>query len=71
MLHSTAVEVLLYLTPLHCQDMLDSLVLSFNTIYAAFMLRHPTFDVSLFRCRFWRTLCGHSGESWWPSGYAQ
>ena len=27
MLHATAVEVLLYLTPLHCQDMLDSVVL--------------------------------------------
>ena len=41
MLHATAVEVLLYLTPLHCQDMLDSVVLSLNTVHAKFMQRNP------------------------------
>ena len=45
MLHATAVEVLLYLTPLHCQDMLDSVVLSLNTVHAKFMQRNPGFDV--------------------------
>ena len=45
MLHATAVEVLLYLTPLHCQDMLDSVVLSLNTVYGKFMQRNPSFDV--------------------------
>ncbi len=45
MLHATAVEVLLYLTPLHCQDMLDSVVLSLNTVHAKFVQRNPGFDV--------------------------
>lgn len=41
--HATAVEVLLYLTPLHCQDMLDSVVLSLNATYAKFITRNPCF----------------------------
>lgn len=45
MLHATAVEVLLYLTPLHCQDMLSSLVGSMNAQFSKFMLRHPDFQV--------------------------
>jgi hypothetical protein len=44
MLHATAVEVLLYLTPLHCQDMLGSLVAAMNAQFAKFMLRHPDFQ---------------------------
>jgi len=46
MLHATAVEVLLYLTPLHCQEMLDSVVLSLNAVHAKFMRRNPNFTVS-------------------------
>lgn len=46
MLHATAVEVLLYLTPLHCQDMLDSLVDSLNLQFHKFQRRNPTFCVS-------------------------
>jgi hypothetical protein len=44
MMHATAVEVLLYLTPLHCQDMLASLVAACNAQHAKFMLRHPDFQ---------------------------
>lgn len=44
MLHATAVEVLLYLTPLHCHDMLQSLVTAMNAQFAKFMLRHPDFQ---------------------------
>ena len=44
MLHATAVEVLLYLTPLHCHDMLQSLVTAMNAQFAKFMLRHPGFQ---------------------------
>lgn len=47
MLHSTAVEVLLYLTPLHCQDMLDSLVDSLNLQFRKFQRRNPSFQVTL------------------------
>ena len=43
MLHATVVEVLLYLTPLHCQDMLDSVVLSLNSVHAKFMRLNPDF----------------------------
>ncbi len=43
--HATAVEVLLYLTPLHCQDMLDSVVVSLNGTYAKFIARNPDFRV--------------------------
>ena len=46
MLHATAVEVLLYLTPLHCHDMLSSLVEAMNAQFSKFMLRHPDFQVS-------------------------
>ena len=46
MLHATAVEVLLYLTPLHCHDMLCSLVEAMNAQFSKFMLRHPDFQVS-------------------------
>lgn len=42
-LHATAVEVLLYLTPLHCQDMVNSVVLSLNATYAKFIARNPSF----------------------------
>ena len=38
-------QVLLYLTPLHCQDMLASLVGAMNAQYAKFRLRHPDFQV--------------------------
>ncbi|KAK9808811.1 hypothetical protein WJX72_004107 [[Myrmecia] bisecta] len=44
MLHATAVEVLLYLTPLHCQDMLDSLATSLNATFDKFMRRNPGFQ---------------------------
>ncbi|CAL8470099.1 g9641 [Coccomyxa elongata] len=47
MLHATAVEVLLYLTPLHCHDMLQSLVTALNSQFAKFMLRHPDFQGSV------------------------
>jgi hypothetical protein len=43
-LHSTAVEVLLYLTPLHRAAVLDSLVASLNSAYSRFMLRNPEFS---------------------------
>jgi len=46
MLHATAVEVLLYLTPVHCHDMLSSLVEAMNAQFSRFMLRHPDFCVS-------------------------
>ena len=46
MLHATAVEVLLYLTQLHCQEMLDSLVDSLNIQYHRFLQRNPLFSVS-------------------------
>lgn len=42
-LHSTAVEVLLYLTPLHRAAVLGSLVASLNSAYSRFMLRNPEF----------------------------
>lgn len=45
MLHATAVEVLLSLTPLHAQDMLDSLIGFLNAQHAKFMARNPTFQV--------------------------
>ena len=47
-LHSTAIEVLLALTPRHLQSMMDSLIDFLNAQYAKFMARHPTFKV-----RFW------------------
>ena len=50
MLHATAVEVLLYLTPVHCHDMLSSLVEAMNAQFSRFMLRHPDFQVIFFFC---------------------
>lgn len=47
MLHATAVEVLLYVTPLHCQEVLDSIVQSLNLQYRRFMKRNPEFKVRL------------------------
>lgn len=47
MFHATAVEVLLYLTPVHCQDMLDSLTTSLNATFTSFMKRNPAFQVCL------------------------
>ncbi|KAL3144354.1 hypothetical protein ABBQ32_004110 [Trebouxia sp. C0010 RCD-2024] len=44
MFHATAVEVLLYLTPVHCQDMLDSLTTSLNATFTSFMKRNPAFQ---------------------------
>jgi DDHD domain len=46
-LHSTAVEVLLYLTPLHRAAVLGSLVASLNSAYSRFMLRNPQFKGSV------------------------
>ena len=34
-----------YLTPLHCQDMLDSLVTALNATHQKFLSRHPYFKV--------------------------
>jgi hypothetical protein len=42
--------VLLYLTPLHCQDMLDSVVTSLNATVAKFMARNPSFTVQMLLC---------------------
>ena len=42
-LHATAIEVLLALTPRHLQDMMDSLLASLNAQHSKFMARHPTF----------------------------
>ena len=44
MMHATAVEVLLYLTPAHCSAMLASLAEGMNRQYARFRLRHPDFQ---------------------------
>jgi len=41
------VQVLLYLTPLHCQDMLDSVVVSLNATVHKFLARNPGFKVLL------------------------
>lgn len=59
MFHATAVEVLLYLTPIHCQDMLDSLTTSMNATFSAFMKRNPAFKVCSIPhfCTLCRTLC--------------
>jgi hypothetical protein len=48
-LHATAVEVLLYLTPFIRADILDSLVSSLNSTYLKFRLRHPDFQVGRWR----------------------
>lgn len=59
MFHATAVEVLLYLTPIHCQDMLDSLTTSMNATFFAFMKRNPAFKgkVSLLAHSLGSVLC--------------
>jgi hypothetical protein len=51
MLHATAVEVLLYLTPLHCQDRFDSLTASLNLQFARFSARNPDFRVASLELR--------------------
>ena len=61
MLHATAVEVLLYLTPVHCHDMLSSLVEAMNAQFSRFMLRHPDFQVCFSFCS--RALW-HACSSW-------
>eukprot|EP00884_Botryococcus_braunii_P003989 jgi/Botrbrau1/13591/Bobra.0307s0010.1 len=43
MLHATCVEVVMYLTPLHCQDMLNSVVDGCNFQFARFKQRNPEF----------------------------
>ena len=50
MLHATAVEVLLYLTPSHCHNMLTSLIASMNATYGKFMRRYPGFKVGSLHC---------------------
>lgn len=58
MFHATAVEVLLYLTPVHCQDMLDSLTTSLNATFTSFMKRNPAFKVCTSTCRYcWHAMC--------------
>jgi hypothetical protein len=58
-LHSTAVEVLHYLTPAHRAAMLSSLVTSINSVYARFRLRNPDFSgpVSIFAHSLGSILC--------------
>jgi len=58
-LHSTAVEVLFYLTPVHRRAILDSVVYSLNVVYSKFMARNPEFDgqVSLFAHSLGSVLC--------------
>jgi len=58
-LHSTAVEVLLYLTPMHRAAILSSLVTSLNSVYAKFMLRNPDFrgPVSIFAHSLGSIIC--------------
>mmetsp|Transcript_27944 Transcript_27944/g.79021 ORF Transcript_27944/g.79021 Transcript_27944/m.79021 type:complete len:780 (-) Transcript_27944:219-2558(-) len=41
--HETAVEVLLYLTPLHHRDFVSSLTYGLNDVYRRFMRRNPSF----------------------------
>ena len=80
MFHATAVEVLLYLTPVHCQDMLDSLTTSLNATFTSFMKRNPAFKVcppstvqepalgdSMLSGVFVWQWCGH-GQLWLLSG---
>lgn len=74
-LHSTAVEVLFYLTPSHRRAILDSVVYSLNVVYNKFMARNPEFDgqISLFAHSLgsvlcWDVLCNQGGESVDPAG---
>lgn len=59
MLHSTAVEVLFYLTPLHRRAILDSVVNSLNAVYEKFIRRNPNFNgkVSIFAHSLGSILC--------------
>ena len=50
MMHATAVEVLLYLTPAHCAAMLASLAEGMNRQHARFRLRHPNFQARAGAC---------------------
>lgn len=66
-LHSTAVEVLFYLTPMHRAAILDSVVNSLNVVYRKFMIRNPDFEgrVSLFAHSLgsvlsWDVLCNQT-----------
>ena len=75
-LHSTAVEVLFYLTPVHRRAILDSVVYSLNVVYSKFMARNPEFDghISLFAHSLgsvlcWDVLCNQGGESVDPAGF--
>ena len=43
---SLALRAVQYLTPLHCQDMLDSLVTALNATHQKFLSHHPYFKVS-------------------------
>ena len=44
-LHSTVVEILLFMTPRHRADIVASLVASLNATYARFKCRNPSFEV--------------------------
>ena len=65
MMHATAVEVLLYLTPAHCSAMLASLAEGMNRQYARFRLRHPDFQASARACALC-TAC-HASIACWSS----
>jgi hypothetical protein len=41
--HSTVMDVLYYLTPQHCQEVVDSVVNTLNRVHARFRVRHPQF----------------------------
>lgn len=62
MFHATAVEVLLYLTPVHCQDMLDSLTTSLNATFTSFMNRNPGFEVCHSTCVWCDCCCSSVGQ---------
>jgi len=76
-LHSTAVEVLFYLTPMHRAVILDSVVNSLNVVYKKFVARNPDFDgpVSLFAHSLgsvlcWDVLCNQPSASGGRAGLA-
>lgn len=72
MFHATAVEVLLYLTPVHCQDMLDSLTTSLNATFTSFMKRNPAFKVCTSTCRYcWHAICASARSVLETSGDSQ
>ena len=49
-LHSTVVELLLYMTPHYRADIVASLVVSLNGTYSRFMRRNPGFQVRFLAC---------------------